>query len=123
MIDTIELIPIDLKKQKPTDVACCKVVLYESALEYVLEFYADEAKTDDEEMLKVKDSWVNVYNHFHIVAAKERISGVEKSYQPIGDFWLVAIFVEGFARDICLYFETDEKATEIMNRIVKFLYD
>jgi hypothetical protein len=122
ILETIELKPIELHKQKPIQVLACRLILYNNAIEYILNFWANETETDDEELMKDPAQWEEVYNNFHIIVDKRNISGIEKSYRYKSDVYLVSIYVKGFDGPILIYFDTDEKAKFLINRLTKYLF-
>lgn len=116
MSEKLTIKPINLGKQKPTDVRECYLELLDNHLRFVLKFNADEPTIEDDEL----SGTTNVLNSFDIIALKKYIAGVEKSFTRGGN-WIVAIMVNGFGKDINIYSRSETMAQQFFDKINNWL--
>lgn len=125
-IAVIELKPIKLKRQRPTEIIGGYLKLFENHIEYYLEFRAEELKeeirSEDEVMLKSEDSWENNLTYFIATAKRECISGIEMQWLPAARVFRTSIFIMGFANDLCVYYKTRTEALVLVDKINEYLY-
>lgn len=116
MVEKIEILPIPLRNQKPTDIKESWLLLNDSHLNYHIEFYADEQKDENDETL----GWENVYNKFDITVMKSFVAGIEKHYS-LDKKWGVFIRMMGFTNDIKIYFRSESKSQELFDKLNNWL--
>lgn len=116
MSEKLTIKPINLGKQKPTDVKECYLELLDNHLRFVLKFNADEPIIEDDEMSGTK----SVMTSFDIIAMKKHVAGTEKSYTKGGN-WLVIILVNGFDNEIKIYSRTETMAQQFFDKINTWL--
>lgn len=113
----INISPIKLRNQEPTEIKDCYVSLHESHLNYKMEFFANEPIIEDDPQSGLKEG---VYNFYNIIALKEKISGMEQSFTA-DKKWAVYIIVTGFAQDIKMYFTKRSEAEQAFEKINNWL--
>lgn len=116
MGERISIQLIDLKNQRPTNIEECYIELLEDHLRYKVIFWADEPIIYND----IESGWEPVLNDYDIVAMKEKISGVEKSYTK-DKKWAVYIIITGFANDIKVYSKSKTTATILFDKIHNWL--
>lgn len=118
-IEKINIAPVNLEDQKITEFTDLFIEIRDNSLFYSCRFYADEPINPDDKSL----GWKNVFNAVQVVAAKERISGLEKSFIPNTNHWGVYILVLGFAQDMKVFFKKESEAAIIFNKLHAWLYE
>lgn len=108
----IQIVPIKLEHQSPTEVQECYVELLDDRMVYHIRFFADEPVDENDKSLGTK----NVFNAFKTVAMKSHIAGFEKTYTT-SKKWGVYIMIIGFASDIKVFFKKEEEATDFFEKI------
>jgi hypothetical protein len=117
--DKINLQGINLENQKITDFTELSLEIRDSSVVYTARFYADEPiDTNDKEL-----GWHNVFNSFKVVAARNNIAGIEKSWLNDAKKWAVYIFVNGFSIDLKMYFKREGEAQNVFDKLHKWLYE
>lgn len=121
VIDKIDIPAIDLENQVITDpdLAELSLEIRDNSVQYTAKFYADEPKNEDDKSL----GWENVFNHFQLVASKGNIAGIEINWLNHANKWSVLIIVNGFANDIKIYFERENEAQNVFDKLHKWLYE
>lgn len=115
--EIINISPIKLRNQDPTEIKVCYVSLYKNYLHYRMEFFANEPIIEDDPASGLKEG---VYNFYNIIAIKEKISGIEQSFTA-DKKWAVYIIVTGFAQDIKMYFTKRSEAEEAFEKVNNWL--
>lgn len=114
----INITPIKLSNQEPTEVRECYIEIHEKYLHFRMEFFANEPIIQDDPDSGLKEG---VYNFFNTIAIKEKISGLEQSFTA-DKKWVVYIIVTGFAQDIKMYFtkrsESEHAFEELNNWLI-----
>jgi hypothetical protein len=118
-IEKINIPQIDLENQKITESIELSIEIRDNSIVYTGRFYADEPKDTEDKNL----GWENVFNSFRLVAAKDKISGIEKNWLPKAKRWTVYIFVDGIAADIKVYFKRESEAETFFDKLHKWLYE
>jgi hypothetical protein len=106
MREKINITPIALSQQRPTEIKEGFVELDDNFLRYKIDFVAEELIISDDPLSGWKPY---VQNHFDILAQKKFISGIEKSLTKDGK-WAIYIIVSGFATDIKIYYKSQTSA-------------
>lgn len=116
MSQKIDIVPIDLECQKPTEVRGCWIELFNNHLEYHIDFFADEPI--DQEDLSL--GWETVYNGVDTMAMKKNIAGIEV-VRTKNKKWGLFIMIDGFPNDIKAYFNKRSQAQELYHLIYEWL--
>lgn len=119
VIEKINIPQLNLENQKVTESIELSIEIRNNSIVYTGKFYADEPKDTEDKGL----GWENVFNSFRLVAAKDKISGIEKSWVTNSKKWIVYIFVDGIASDIKVYFKRESEAEEFFHKLHKWLYE
>lgn len=117
MTEVIHIDLIKLSEQAPTEVTTSEIIISDLGLKYSARFYADEPIDSDDEAMGYK----NVYNCFDVFARVEKIAGIEKSYSSKNKCWQIGIIVYGFQNYINLFFKKESAATEIFDKLYRWL--
>lgn len=118
MNEVIKIVPCSLENQKPTEIFDCSLEISDTFLEYKIHFLATEPKDENDKSLGDIE---NVVNHFHCLALKKNIAGIELSIAAKGKRWLVVIMVTGFGADIKIYYRTKEPAVQLYDKLKTWL--
>ena len=115
----INIPPIKLEHQDPDKEGSIVLELHDKYVVYKANFYAEEPKDKDDKSLGIE----TVYNNFELAAFKHQCVCVEKSWLSQAKRWSVYIYVNGLGYDIKMYFKKESEATEVYNKVFKWLYD
>jgi hypothetical protein len=119
VIDKINIAPVNLEDQKITEFSEIFLEIRDNSLYYSCKFYADEPKDPEDKTL----GWKNLYNRVQVVASKEHICGLEKSFIANTNHWGVYALVDGFAQEIRVFFKKENEATAVFDKLHKWLYE
>lgn len=119
VIEKINIPQLNLENQKVTESIELSIEIRNNCIIYTGKFFADEPKDVEDKGL----GWENVFNSFRLVAAKDKISGIEKSWLPNAKKWIVYIFVDGIAADIKVYFKREGETEVFFDKLHKWLYE
>lgn len=119
IIDKINIPRIDLENQKITDLTELSIEIRENSVCFIGRFYADEPIDANDKNL----GWEQVFNCFKVVASKQNIAGIEKSWRHQAKKWGIFIFVNGFSNDITFYFKRESDAEEMFGKLHNWLYE
>lgn len=112
----IEVSPIELRDQKPTEVNGCWFDFFDTHILYHVDFFAEEP-------IDINDhaqGWDIVYNGMDIIALKKNVAGVEISRSK-DKKWGVYIIVDGFAQDLKAYFKKRSEAQVLFDAVSSWL--
>ena len=118
MGERIQITPIALRNQKPTEIGDSFLELFNDHLHYKIEFVADEPIIEND----LASGWTTgIKRYYERIARKENIAGLEKSLTDDGK-WAIRVIVNGFSYDINLYYKTQAPATALFNKLYQWLY-
>lgn len=119
VIEKINISPVSLEEQKITEFREIYLEIRDNSLFYSCNFYADEPVDPEDKAM----GWKNAFNRVQVVAAKDKISGLEKSFISNTNHWGVYTLVTGFAQEIRVFFKKESEATEVFNKLHQWLYE
>lgn len=119
VIEKINIPRIDLENQKITEFMELSLELRNNSVAFITKFYADEPVNADDKDL----GWENIFNSFKVIASKDKISGIEKSWLKDAKKWGIYILVTGFTNDIKVYLKREREAEEVFDKLHKWLYE
>lgn len=119
VIDKIDIPRIDLENQKITDFTELSLEIRDNSVCFIVRFYADEPIDTNDKSL----GWENVLNCFKVVASKQNIAGIEKSWVNTAKKWGIYILIDGFTNDIKFYFKRESEAESIFTKLHAWLYE
>jgi hypothetical protein len=117
--ETVLIKPMDLYNQKMSEDGILKLEFYDRYIIYSCNFFAEEPINRDDHEL----GWETVDNKFELIADKNAIIGFEKNWMHEYKYWTVYIFVNGMRDDIKMFFKKEQEANEVVEKLIKYLYD
>lgn len=112
----IDIKPIHLKNQKPTEIRECYFELFKEYLTYKVEFLADEPIDVEDHDLGWKE---NVKTSIDSICLKKHIVGIDKSITA-DDKWRVVV-ISDRDMEIKVYFRSEVPAQQLFDKLKYWL--
>lgn len=121
----IDIVIIDLTRQKPIEVKECSITLEENHFEYVAIFKADEfqSEVEDEEFEKLKEDqtqWIESITDFRYFGFRRDILGVERTYLDNLKIHMVSLKTRD--TNIKIYYKKLKEANEMYDKLKEWAY-
>ncbi len=113
----IDITPVELSAQKPTEVLESYMELHPNHLKYRLKFKADEPVDREDPGL----GWEELITDFCVVVKREHVSSLEKEYLNNSDKYMIDMSIIGAANDIKAMFHTHKEALVVYNKLESWL--
>lgn len=118
-----EFVQFDLKSERKFQTIRALLELHPTHLVYDCEYYAEEPKDDDDDVL----GWEEKYNNFTINIKRSAFVSVEKYWKDDEKYphWKICLEASGFPNTINFYFKKkdQEAMLELYKKIFSYIFE